>query len=196
VYIRAFHSYFLKHSWKSLLFVVPLMCLTQELFSQQTETLVKAVAFEKISLFINWPDGTDNHDKFIITVLGENPFGNTLEQLYKDKTIKGKKVVVNYITTIKDLGKCDILYISKMKISELKKIVSYAESLHVLTISDTYGFAEAGCFINLYEFDNKLRFEINQRKLLDAGFTVDYRLLRVSKVINPVINEQIQGSAN
>ena len=57
----------------------------------------------------------------------------------------------------------------------------------ILTVSDNEGFAEAGCFVNFYEFENKLRFELNQKGMEDAGFTIDYRLLKVSKIINPVI---------
>lgn len=151
---------------------------------------MKAVAFEKISMFIDWPVvATANRvsSDFVITVLGQNIFGTTLEDLYKDKKIKDKKVTVNYLTTNQIPGKCDILFVSKMRIGDLKKVLTYIKGKPVLIISDTEGFAEAGCFVNMYEFENKLRFEINQKAMQDAGFKIDYRLLRVSKVLNPVI---------
>jgi hypothetical protein len=175
---------------KSILFIAILICLNNRLFSQQTEIIMKAVAFEKISMFIDWPvaaAGNSVSSDFVITVLGQNIFGTTLEELYKDKKIKDKKVTVNYLTVNQNPGKCDILFISKMKISDLKKVLTYIKGMPVLIISDTEGFAEAGCFVNMYEFENKLRFEINQKAMQDAGFKIDYRLLRVSKVFNPVI---------
>lgn len=158
--------------------------------AQTNEYMVKAVALEKLSMFITWPPVTiksDISNEFVITVLGQNPFGDLLEEVYKDKKIKEKKVVVNNIGSIAELKKCDILFISKMKLNDLKKVLSYVDKSPVLTISDTDGFAEAGCFINLYEFENKLRFEINQKSMQSMGFKIDYRLLRVSKVLNPVI---------
>jgi hypothetical protein len=68
----------------------------------------------------------------------------------------------------------------------LQKVLDYLKERPILTVTDTEGFAEAGCFINYYEFEDKLRFEINQKGMQDAGFKVDYRLLRVSKVLNPI----------
>jgi hypothetical protein len=187
---RGFDKHLFRQPERLLLVFAVLISFNQKLISQQTETMVKAVAFEKLSMFISWPinsTGNDSMNEFVITVLGENPFGNTLDQLYGDKKIKGKKVVVNYINSIQNLIRSDILFISKMKMSEAKKVISSLKGLPVLTISDTEGFAEAGCFINLYEFEDRLRFEINQKGMQDAGFTVDYRLLRVSKVLNPVL---------
>jgi hypothetical protein len=151
---------------------------------------MKAVAFEKISMFIDWPvaeTGRSASSDFVITVLGQNTFGTTLEELYQGKKIKDKKVTINYITANQNPGNCDLLFISKMKISDLKKILANIKGMPVLIVSDTEGFAEAGCFVNMYEFENKLRFEINQKAMQDSGFKIDYRLLRVSKVINPVI---------
>jgi hypothetical protein len=175
---------------KLILFSVTLICLNNRLFSQQTEVMMKAVAFEKISLFIDWPvisAGNYVSSNFVITVLGQNIFGTTLDELYKDKRIKDRKVTVNYLTPNQNPGKCDILFVSKMKIGDLKKVLTYIKGMPVLIVSDTEGFAEAGCFVNMYEFENKLRFEINQKAMQDAGFKIDYRLLRVSKVLNPVI---------
>lgn len=187
---KLFQSPLVMQTLNSVFFILIFICLNNRIFSQQTEVIMKAVAFEKISMFIEWPmDASGNivSSDFVINVLGQNIFGTTLEELYKDKKIKNKKVTVNYLTANQNPGKCDILFISKMKISELKNVLSYIKGMPVLIISDTEGFAEAGCFINMYEFENKLRFEINQKAMQDAGFKIDYRLLRVSKVLNPVI---------
>jgi hypothetical protein len=175
---------------KTIFLISFMLCLTVKLFPQSEEYMMKAVAFEKISLFISWPVNPSENpasQEFVISVLGQNPFGKILEEVYRDKKIKDKKVKINYIASIQNLTECDILFIPKIKISELQKVIEHIKGLPVLTVSDTQGFAEKGCFINFYQFENKLRFEINQKRLQDAGFIVDYRLLRVSKVLNPVI---------
>jgi hypothetical protein len=160
------------------------------LFSQSAEYTLKAVALEKISLFINWPANTLKNDpskEFVIGVYGVNPFSKILEDVYKDKKIKDRKVKIVTILNIQSFTECHLLFIPKIKNSELNKILNYIKEKPILTISDSEGFAEAGCFINFYEYENKLRFEINQRGMEEAGFTIDYRLLRVSKVLNPVL---------
>lgn len=160
------------------------------LSGQVSDYLAKAVALEKLSMFISWPTTEiidDSSNIFIIAVLKNKSFGKNLENVYKDQLIKNKKVQIEYLDNIQDLKRCDLLYISNISTNEFKSVLSLIEGKPILTISDKEGFAEAGGFINLYEFDNKLRFEVNQKGLKDAGFKVDYRFLRVSKVLNPII---------
>ncbi len=159
-----------------------------KLFSQSAEYTMKAVAFEKLSLFITWPANTIKNDpshEFVIAVLGQNPFGSILNDVYKDKKIKDKRVKIVNVKNIKQLTDCQILFIPKIGRAELQGDLNSIKGRPILIISDTDGFAEAGCFINFYLFENKLRFEINQKGMQDAGFTIDYRLLRVSKILNP-----------
>ena len=175
---------------KAIFIIAGMLCLSAKAFTQSEEYMMKAVAFEKLSMFITWPaHSSENNasEEFVITVLGQNPFGNILEEVYKDGKIKGKKVKINYISSIQKLTECNILFIPKIKISELQKVLDRLNRQPVLTVTDTEGFAQAGSFVNFYISENKLRFEINQKGMHDAGFTVDYRLLQVSKVLNPIV---------
>lgn len=156
---------------------------------QQSEYVMKAVALEKIAIFVNWPEPSLTEkvsQEFVIAVFGKNPFGNILEETFRNKTIKDRKVTITYIQNLQRLTYCDILFIPEMRLSELQAVLNDLKGKPYLTISDTEGFAEAGCFVNFYTFENKLRFEINHKAMTDAGFAVDYRLLRVSKVLNPL----------
>jgi len=174
-----------------IVFVTVLMFgFAARLMPQSAEFTMKAVALEKISLFISWPANTVRNNtaqEFVIGVFGQNPFREILEDVYKDKKIKDRKVKIITIKNIQDLTECHLLFIPKIKTSELKNVLNYVKGKPILTISDSEGYAEAGCFINFYEYENKLRFEINQKSMENAGFSIDYRLLRVSKVINPVV---------
>jgi hypothetical protein len=166
-----------------------ILLLNFKLFAQSNEYILKAVALEKIAMFITWPGETDktiHSQDFVIAVLANKKFGNILEDIYRDKKIKDKPVSIIQITTIDELIQCDILFIPSIKTNELQHVLDGLKEKPILTISDTEGFAESGCFINFYEFENKLRFEINQKAMLNTGFSIDFRLLRVSKVINPL----------
>jgi hypothetical protein len=182
--------HFRKLRTKIVCFIIFMAGFHSGLFSQSSEYMMKAVALEKISLFILWPANTFNNStsqEFVIAVLDQQSFCDILEEVYKTKKIKERKVKVVSIKTIQELPECQILFIPKMKGNELNKILSSLKLKSILSISDSEGFAEAGCFINFYEYENKLRFEINQKNMKEAGFTIDYRLLKVSKIINPAI---------
>ncbi|HEY9124551.1 MAG TPA: YfiR family protein [Bacteroidales bacterium] len=149
---------------------------------------LKAVAIEKIALFITWPPGSLSNQEFTIGILGDNPITETLKQIYLEKKIKDLRVNIVEIKDIESItSSCQLLFIPKIKMAELNKLLKHTSNKPILTISDTKGFAEAGCMINFYVYENKLRFELNQKGMDEAGFKIDYRLLKVSKIINPVI---------
>jgi hypothetical protein len=159
-----------------------------KLNAQANEYLLKAGYIEKIAQFIEWPEIRNNNDSiFIIAVLGDDKFNFALEEIFSKVKVKNRKATIVSVINIIELTECHILIIPNIKTSELNKVLNHVKKKPILTISDTEGFAEAGCFINFYQYENKLRFELNQKDMEDAGFTVDYRLLKVAKIINPVI---------
>jgi hypothetical protein len=174
---------------KVVILIVLTVSAGSKLFSQTDINIMKAVAIEKIALFVTWPTcstkDTTSHE-FIIGVVGSDSFSEVLENVYKDEKIKNKRVKVVTITDTQEAIDCDLLYIPRIRISELEIVLNQIKGNAILTISDSDGFAEQGCFINFYENENKLRFEVNQRGMQEEGFNIDYRLLRVSKIINPV----------
>ncbi len=182
------HVKLIRQHLKVSLLAIFMFVFHPNLFSQSMEYTMKAVAFEKLAMFITWPANTSADDpsrEFTIAILGPNPFNDTLEEVYAGKKIKERKVKIIYLKDIQKLTSCDILFISGNKSNDLPKIFQETKGRPILTVSETEGSINAGCFINFYEYENKLRFEVNQKGMLDAGFTIDYRLLRVSKVLNP-----------
>lgn len=164
------------------------LLLEVKAIAQQDIYTLEAVALEKISLFITWPKTNNKQpNEFIIGIIEHSPFEEVLGNVYRERKIKDQKVRIVLINDIQELSGCNLLFIPKISDSHLKKLLDNLKNKSVLIISDSQGYAEAGCFINFYEYENKIRFEINQKALEDAGFTVDYRLLKVSKIINPVI---------
>jgi hypothetical protein len=180
---------FIRQQHKIVLLLILVICFNMKTFSQSSEYTMKAIAFEKLSLFVTWQaDALKNNpsQEFVIAVFGQHPFGDILDEVYKNKKIKNRKVKIVYVNNIKQLKDCQILFVSKTSLNELQKVLNYVKGKSVLTISDTDGFAKAGCMINFYLYENKLHFEINQKVMIDEGFTIDYLLLRVCKIINPI----------
>lgn len=170
----------------AMICLIFLFCTTG--YTQTTELELKAVALEKIALFIEWPrnEATYKTTPFVIAVLDEPEFGETLLEVYRNHKIKDRMVKVVNLSNISQLTDCQMLYLPEMKKSSLLKILDQVKRMPVLTIGDTEGYADAGCFVNFYNNEGKLRFEINQKAMKSAGFNVDYKLLRVAKVVEPV----------
>ena len=155
--------------------------------AQTTEYKLKAVFLERFTRFIEWPDPdsrfTDTTKSFNISVIGENPFGSALDDLYSNTKIKNKKVKIIYISKISEIDSCQILFISNSKEKSLDAILDYTKGKPILTVSDHDGFAEKGVIINFYIANNKIRFEINENSLIQSNLYMSYLLLNVANIV-------------
>ena len=152
---------------------------------QREEYLVKTAYIQKITSFISWPEGSNinSSDKIVIGVAGENPFGNKLNEFYKDNTILDKPVDVISITAPSDVKKCHILFLSSSLSKELADYL-YETALHdIISIGDTQGYAERGVFFNLMLAGNKIKLQVNYEAMKRNGFKVRSLLLQYAELV-------------
>ena len=153
--------------------------------AQYNENIIKAAYIERITRFVEWPvkDSIRSLDKFIIGVYDENDFYNTLKDVFKEKPIKEHQVKIIPIKSPEQINTCNICYISGRAISLISKFVDAANSSGVLLISGSTNFCKAGVHINFYLEDEKLKFEINEKSMKNAGFKVSYLLMQNSRIV-------------
>ncbi len=155
--------------------------------NQTDEYTLKAVAFEQVSRFIKWPNNSltdDTNQPFTIVILGDDPFKGKIEKLYSNRNIKNKNVKTIYIDKITDFKSGHVLFISKSEKKEIENVVKYTKEKSVLVVGDTKGYANSGVHLNFLAINNKIKFEINKKEMLNAGFEVSYLLTRVSKIVD------------
>jgi len=167
----------------SILFVIPTL-----LYSFTTEYDVKAVFLKTISQYIQWPEIVTIEDKtqpFVIVVIGKNPFGSVLEDIYKNKKqkIKDRSVEIRYVEEIDQIGSCHMLFIAQSEQKYIEKILKSVNDQSVLILADSQGFGERGVHINFYTYQKSIKFELNEYAMVKAGFKVDYRLRNIAKIV-------------
>lgn len=182
-----------------LLLVLAVVCSFADGEGEQEppEYRVKGVFLEKFADFVDWPDGSSVNNKstpFCICVIGENPFlvekkdknsGDWLHLLYNNREIRGKKVKTRFISDVKDIPGCHLLFISRSEKKYLGEIVSTANKNHILTVSDTPGFSKKGVHINFYIEKDYQKFEVNETAIRESGFRVSYHMLKLAKIVFP-----------
>jgi len=132
--------------------------------------------------YVSWPSSALTGDTFYICVLGNNPFGSSLEELVKDKQVKGKSVAIKYYKGTAGISSCHLLYINPGEKGKLSAILGTLGSSPVLTVSEYKGFATAGGMINFIRQGDK-RFEINQNAYQRAKLSISSKILRQAKII-------------
>jgi hypothetical protein len=150
---------------------------------------LKAVYLERISRFVEWPAAADSASpstEFVIGVLGEDRFVSTLEDVYAKRPILGKRVRVVVMTESQEIPDCQILVLPGAVRPRLRSVLAQLKGRPILTVSDNPGFAEAGVQINLHVAENRIRFEVNERAVREAGLQIGYQLLAYARIVDPL----------
>ena len=164
----------------ALLFVLLISPFTNT-FAANEELNLQAVFLGRFAKFIEWP--SSNKDKFIITLIDENPFDNLLDDLYRNKKIHNKPIEINYVTQIQDIKDSDILFITLDKQTEIQKVIEYAKARSILTISERRGFAQRGGIIQLNFVMQKTQLKINYDSALKSKIKISAPLLAIAQEV-------------
>jgi hypothetical protein len=150
-----------------------------------SEYQVKATYLYNFGRFVQWPANATaaKGDSFSICVLGQDPFGPTLDSTLAGETLDGKPLAAKRISTPRDAGECRILFISSTEENHLKEILVALDESGILTVSDMPAFSRRGGMIQFVLEGDKVRFEINLAKAESAKLTLSSELLKVATTV-------------
>lgn len=147
------------------------------------EYQVKAVYLFNFGKFVEWPERAAKEPDFPICVLGVDPFGSTLDSVLGGEVISGRKLVARRISTVRDATGCRILFISSSEASRFKEILTEAQTLPILTVSDAATFLSAGGMVQFVVRENKVRFDVSLAPADKAGLILSSQLLKVADLV-------------
>lgn len=150
--------------------------------SRPSEYAVKAAYLYNFGKFVRWPADAKpaRNPNFSICVLGQDPFGPSLDATVEGETISGKPVIVRHVTTARDGASCNILYISPTERGRLSEILAVLGRDSTLTVSDMPDFTDRGGMIQFILDSGRVRFEINRDAAQAAGLNLSSELLKVA----------------
>ncbi len=150
-----------------------------------TEYQLKAAFIYNFVKFVDWPPSafTNAGEPYVIGVLGDNVFGDSLSQTITNKMINGRILVFEKFNTAREAAGCQVLFISTSERLHYNRILSDLRGQSILTISEDEqnGFIDAGGVINFKTMpDRTLRFQINQQAAKDANLKISSDLLNMA----------------
>lgn len=152
-----------------------------------TEYKLKAVFLFHFAQFVDWPSNAFFSPKapFVIGILGNNPFGDFLDETVRGENIDGHPLVVERYRHERDIKDCQMLYISGSEESQLEHVLAALKGRAILTVSDIGDFPEDGGIIGFATIRDKIRFRINTDAARDADLTFSSKLLRLAEIVTP-----------
>ena len=175
-----------RNSLCHLLFLLTALLNCQPAGAQEaapSEFQLKAAFIYNFAKFVEWPaDAFPAPDApFVMGIIGDNPFDDTLGQTVLNKQINGHPFRVIQFKTLADLKSCHILFVSLSERKRLAEILRPLRGASVLTVSDLDHFLPAGGMIQFLMEGKKVRFAINDVAAKEAGLRISSKLLNLAK---------------
>lgn len=172
-----------KKLWFSLMLC---FSLPDPAYCQVEENVLKSEYLQRFTDFTTWPASCNMQDKtdpFVIGFFSKNNFSSLIENRYSQKTIYDKKIKIKYINDLSEAASCHMIYIPRISNQELENILAFTSDKPILTVSDTKGYAAKGVLINLYTYEQRLRFEINESAVKKSGLQISHLLLDFATIV-------------
>jgi len=153
--------------------------------SDSSEYLIKAGFTYNFAKLMQWPASAfpQPDSPIIIGILGNDPFGVTLDSVLTGKKVNTRGFVVKHLKWGADIKGCNILYVSTTEAAHLDEILHTIKGLPILTIGQMPDFARRGGIVNFIIEDDKVRFEVNVEAAKQADISISSRLLTLAKIV-------------
>ncbi len=163
-------------------FVILLASVPAVSQAKPSEYAVKAAYLYNFGKFVKWPADSKpgRNANFSICVLGQDPFGTSLDATVEGENISGKPVVVRRVTSAREGSSCNMLYISPSERGRLPEILAAVGKDSTLTVSDMPEFIQRGGMIEFVMDSGRVRFQINLEAAQAAGLNLSSELLKVA----------------
>lgn len=180
----------MKNKAAKLLCAMLVLCLLCGMKNQKpedppTEYQLKAVFLFNFTQFVAWPSKSFDNDKdpFIIGILGENPYGNFLDETVRGESVNGHRIIIRRYNTIQDIKTCHILYINLKNQNDLEDVLTKFKNRNILTVGDASKFTQLGGMISFVITNNKVGIKINLGAANDADLSISSKLLRLATIV-------------
>lgn len=157
-------------------------------WADQSDTL-KAVFIMNLLKFTEYPASapSDADTPLVIAAIGNTQFTTTLKAVLDCKIVQKRKVEVRIFRNLSewknDNRPCQALFISPPTRFTWSEIRAVAGGRPILTISEDSGFCAEGGMLNLYEQENRIRFEANPGAAEKEGLKLKSELLKLATIV-------------
>lgn len=147
--------------------------------ADELETKVKAAYIFNFTKFVEWIGFS--RDTLNICVLGNNAIAEILKDLASRNT--GRKIRVELeLEQMADLTQCQILYIDSSE-NTFSDLFDKVRGAKVLTVSDANSFAKNGGIIGFYNYEGKVKLEINPQLAQASDLKISSNLLEIARIV-------------
>jgi hypothetical protein len=128
--------------------------------------------------YVRWP-AMAQADTFVIGVHGGQEIMKFLEKAFLGKRIGGRSTGLKMITTPDDMLSCNIIYVPESGSRNLKDLITTTKGKSILIVTEE-DLIRKGAPISFVIVEERLKFKLNKRTLMEAGLTASEGLLKLA----------------
>lgn len=162
------------------MFLVCILCAVtpSAAITQTKQDKVKAVFLFTFFKYITWPASAGRPR--VICVVGDHPFGGTLDYIAKNK-FASSSYQVHYPSNTSGLSSCHVVFAN----DNIDSVIQATNGKKgMLTVSDSSGFASLGGGIEFVDRGGKIDLVLNPNTLKQAGLKANAKLMKIVIVTN------------
>ena len=146
---------------------------------------LKATFLFHFTQFVDWPADAfrDASSPITIGILGEDPFGRSLDEVVANETVHTRKLMIRRLRDVEDTGDCHILFISASETNRLDRILAALHRRSVLTVGEPPDFTARSGMIGFDVSRGRMRLRINRAVADAARLTISSQLLRQATIV-------------
>jgi uncharacterized protein DUF4154 len=146
-----------------------------------TDYEVKAAFLYNFAKFVRWPAEAAAGPRFVVAIVGEDPFGAVLDRAFQGKTVLGRPVEIRRTRVVREAADAQMAFIGSSERAHLSEVLAALRGGSILTVGDMDRFADGGGMVGFRLKDSTVRFEVNLRELRQARLQMSSQIIRLAQ---------------
>lgn len=150
--------------------------------AQVSDVVVKAAFLPRFARYVTWPASAHAQASgpIVLCVIGDDPFGNALNQAVVSQQVDGRAFVVRRLASANGASDCSIAFVDGSRTGETLAALNHRP---ILTVTDSHSGTQRGV-IHFAIVDGRVRFFIDNAQAQARGLTISSRLLALAIGVN------------
>jgi hypothetical protein len=144
------------------------------------EYQVKAAYLLNFTRYVEWPARASPDTPLELCILGEDPFGEVLDQAIQGRRSQGRPVTVRRVESDERVFGCHLVFVTDESWNRRRTLVASLTSRGVLTVGDSDQFGRSGGIIGFVISNETVRFVINLKAMERSGLRISSRMLSLA----------------
>lgn len=146
-----------------------------------TDYEVKAAFLYNFAKFVRWPDDAAGGPRFVVAIVGDDPFGAVIDRAFLGKTVLGRAVEIRRTRVVREAATAQMAFIGSSERAHLAEVLGAFKGGSVLTVGDMDRFTDGGGMVGFRLKDSSVKFELNLRELKQARLQMSSQIIRLAQ---------------